>query len=41
MHLAALEVRYFPMLLLMNKTAENIFEFQMCALNHVTLMSEF
>lgn len=36
MCLAALEVRYFTMLLLMYKTTENIFQFQMCTLNHAT-----
>lgn len=41
MCLAALEVRYFMRMLLMNKTIENIFWFQMCALNCATLMCEF
>lgn len=37
MCLAALKVRYFMRMLLMNKTTDNIFQFQMCALKCATL----
>jgi len=40
MCLAALEVRYFTMFLLMYKTTENLFQCQMCTLSHAILMYE-